>query len=215
MSDWFRKITWTESDRADFFARLARARGAYQKAQYLRIQAVHLQHTGQLESVRAALELLDILIADYPEPSEIASAHMQRGECLSTLGDPDAGLTAHREALAAERKMRTIKTDAYLGFGELVLYLERTDLYPEALSILDEFGGAEWFPVQRYRSAALRAIVFEHLGQLAEAREFAERALVAAAATESPFRYHRALGLVTDTGTELHGRLLALAGRTH
>src|SRR6185312_4454064 len=106
MSDWFRKITWTESDRADFFARLARARGATHKAQYLRIQAVHLQHTGHLESVRAALELLDILIADHPEPTQLALAHMQRGECLSTLGDHDAGLTAHREALAAERMLR-------------------------------------------------------------------------------------------------------------
>src|SRR5947208_1540607 len=186
MDDWFRKTTWNEADRAEFFARLRRARGAFHKAQYLRIQARHLQQTGQRESVSAALELLDLLLADYPEPTQLASAHLQRGESLCVLGDRNGGLAAHRDALAAERRFRGVKTEAYLGFGELVLELERVDLYQEVLSILDEFGGAAVFPVQQYRAAAVRALVFERLGRIEEAREFAERAIDAAAATESP-----------------------------
>jgi hypothetical protein len=37
-TEWFRRDTWTDIDRDDFIARLKRARGAGNKAQYLRIQ---------------------------------------------------------------------------------------------------------------------------------------------------------------------------------
>lgn len=193
---------------------MKRSRGSG-KAQYLRIQAGHLHELGEASSLRAALELLDLLIAEYPEPIQLAQAHAQRAECWSALGEGDAGLVAYREALDAERKLPNVKTNAYIGFGELAIDLAREDLYPEALSALDEFGGEEAFPILRYRSCAVRALMCERLGRVAEARRHAESALEAAAATESTFRYHRKLGLVTNQETDTHRRLLALAGRTH
>jgi hypothetical protein len=158
---------------------------------------------------------LDLLIADYPEPIQLAQAHAQRAECLSALGEADAGLVAYREALDTERKHPNVKTDAYIGFGELALELAHDDLYHEALSVLDEFGGDEALPIFRYRSFAVRALVVERLGDVTAARRYAEYALDAAAATESRFRYHRKLGLVADQETDTHARLLALAGSTH
>jgi tetratricopeptide (TPR) repeat protein len=215
MTDWYRRTTWSERDRADFFERLKRARGSSSKAQYLRIQASHLQEVGEPSCVRAALELLELMVADYPEAIQLAQAHKQRAECLIDLGDRNAALVAYRDALDAERKLPNVRTDAHIGFGELVLDLEREDLYPEALSVLDEFGTDEPFPIQRYRLFAVRALVCERLGQLPEARQCAEHALDAAAATESPFRYRRRLGLVADQDSDTHGRLLALVGRAH
>jgi hypothetical protein len=58
-TDWFRKTSWSETDQADFFARLKRSRGASNKAQYLRIQASHLEGVGSPGLLRASLTLLD------------------------------------------------------------------------------------------------------------------------------------------------------------
>jgi hypothetical protein len=45
-TEWFRRTTWTPEDEASFRARLKRSRGSFHKAQYLRIQAEHLQEVG-------------------------------------------------------------------------------------------------------------------------------------------------------------------------
>lgn len=215
MTDWFRRTTWSEVDRAEFFERLKRARGSGSKAQYLRIQALHLQQVGEPACLRAALELLQLMVADYPEAIQLAQAHKQRAECLIAVGERDSGLLAYRDSLDAERKLPNVRTDAYIGFGELVMELGREDFYREVLDVMNEFGTDEPFPIQRYRSFAVRALAYEQLGQLQEARRCAESALDAAAATESPFRYHRRLGLVANQDTDVHGRLVALAGRAH
>ena len=40
--DWYRNTSWNNHIEADFEGRLKRSRGAYNKAQYLRIQAGYL-----------------------------------------------------------------------------------------------------------------------------------------------------------------------------
>lgn len=188
---------------------------AHTKAQYLRIQAWHLQETGEHACVRAALELLDRMLADFPEIGQLAHAHGQRAECLDALGHREHALDAYRDSLEAQRKLPSVRTDAYLGFVELILALGREELYGEVTTVLNEFGTNEVFPRQRYRSFAVRALVSERLGDLEEARRYAELALEAAAATESPFRNHRRVGLVGDPDPGFEARLLSLARRAH
>ena len=65
--DWYRRTTWSQTDREAFHARLKRSRSEEGKAQYLRIQALHLQETGDPERIAAAVELLDELLAKYPD----------------------------------------------------------------------------------------------------------------------------------------------------
>src|SRR5689334_20933906 len=84
---------------AEFFERLKRARGSGSKAQYLRIQALHLQQVGEPACLRAALELLQLMVADYPEAIQLAQAHKQRAECLIAVGERDSGLLAYRDSL--------------------------------------------------------------------------------------------------------------------
>lgn len=61
-ADWFRSPAWDEAARADFEARLARAR-PHNRQQYLRIKGVSLRCAGRTD---AAVELLR-RAADYPE----------------------------------------------------------------------------------------------------------------------------------------------------
>ncbi|MDA6125951.1 hypothetical protein OSK00_26495, partial [Escherichia coli] len=48
-------------------------------------------------------------------------------------------------------------------------------------------------------------------GQHIDARDFAERALRAAAETESPFRHHRSIGVVRDTSDDFGKRIKHIA----
>ncbi len=43
--EWFRRTTWTKEDQEDFFGHLGRSRT--QAPQYVRIQALYLEKTGQ------------------------------------------------------------------------------------------------------------------------------------------------------------------------
>jgi hypothetical protein len=115
-----------------------------------------------------------------------------------------------RASFRAQRDASNWKTEAYLDFGELVLGLKREDLYAEAVAVLNEFGGGEPFPASQYRWATFRALTCDAAEDRKGARLHAEKALAAAARAESPFRYHRKLGLVRFVDPEVLDQLRAL-----
>lgn len=209
--EWFRRESWSPADEVEFFACLERSRGAARKSQYLRIQALHLFESGDRALVRPALMLLDRLLTDYPDPSQLAMAHHQRGKCLVELGETSAALEAFRESMVAQRERNSIQTDAYLSFGELVLALRREDAYGDAIAAADEFGANAVFPVQRFELSSIRALIAAHAGDMASARKHAIAALAAASETKSPFRRHASLGLVRFADPEVFARLRSLA----
>jgi tetratricopeptide (TPR) repeat protein len=196
---------------SDFFARLHRARPG-NRAQYLRVQAVHLEEAGGADRLRAAMGLLDRLLREYPDSIEIAAAHWARGRCLEDVGDVNGAVAALRAALAAERARPNVRTEAYLELGMLAVRHGRKDLHDEALAALAEFGGSELLPRQKYEAAAIRAIVLDARGLRAEARMSALRALDASRARTSGLRHHLNLGLVSATKTPLYADLERIAG---
>jgi len=125
---WFRRTTWSPADAADFGARLERSRSAFHRAQYLRIQAAHLHEAGTHPLAEAAFGLLDQLLAEWPDESQLSSAHMQRAGCLIDLGRPEEALAAYQAALAARRVSPNFGNDAHRGFAELAVALRRDDL---------------------------------------------------------------------------------------
>jgi tetratricopeptide (TPR) repeat protein len=209
--DWFRRTTWTKRDAAEFENQLARSRGANRKAQYLRIQAVHLFETGNMSLTRVALGLVDRLISEFPDPFQLAPALSLRAEALVDLGQPDEALKAYSRALEARRTFPQVGDDGYVGFAELVLALRRRDLYDAALAALEEFADSVQFPIQEFRIAACRALIAAERGDSNDARRWARDALAAAAKSESPFRYHRKLGLVRGVDPVAFQRLKSLA----
>lgn len=214
-AQWFRRTTWDGDDQREFYARLRRSRSSFHKAQYLRIQALHLERDAEPPLLDAALQLLSQLLAEYPHASVMASAFHQRASCLRRLGQHDRSLDAIQSAIEAEHLYPHTRTTAYLDYAELVLHQNRRDLYEAALQHLGQRSDTEPFPMLRYRSRVAMAMLYERLGRTSEARDAAKSALAAAAATESPFRYHRKLGLVksTDVGVqEWLWRLTGIAG---
>lgn len=205
---WYRRRTWTDEDQAAFFARLRRSRGGFHKAQYCRIQAYELQQAGNFS---AALELLDLLMKEWPADAQKAAVFHQRAECLENLGDNEGALNAYRSVCDAQRSLPSSMTTAHLGFGLLVALSPYPDLYDEALSVLDEFASSSTFPVEDFQAATIRALIADGKGEQAEASRQAQLALAAANRTHSGYARHATLGLVTGIEPSLEGRLRQLA----
>jgi tetratricopeptide (TPR) repeat protein len=208
--DWFRRKTWTPKDREEFFVRLRRSRGAFNKAQYARIQAYELLTTRTREAYTAALELLDMILAEWRDDAQLASVYHHRAECFLGLGDVAGAVDAYRQVFETQRVCKSELTRAHLDFGWLVVTAPLPDLHDEALAVLGEFGD-EIFPVDRYRASAIRALILGARGQREQARGYARIALQEAAARHSGFRYHATLGLVDSPDEGVHERLQALA----
>jgi tetratricopeptide (TPR) repeat protein len=208
--DWYRRKTWTANDREEFSARLRRSRGAYNKAQYARIQAYELLTTRTHEAYLAALELLDMILAEWREEAQLASVYHHRAECFSGLGDLPRAIDAYRQVFQTQRVHKHELTMAHLDFGWLVATTPLPELYNEALAVLCEFH-RDMFPVDRYRANAIQALILDSQGKYEQARSYASVAIQAATATHSGFRYHAKLGLVASPDQKVHERLQSLA----
>ncbi len=209
-TEWFRRTSWSNADRAEFTARLARSRSAGNRAQYLRIQAYHL---ALAHHHAAAIELLDRLFAEFPEHIELAQAHCQKAGSLAKLGQLDAAVQEYRVALQSERDFPSVRTDAWLELGWLVVERQLTQYYAEALEVLQEFRKEDGFqfPVTEYKYAAIQALLAEFRGEKARACEFARQALLQAARTTSGLQYHPRVGLVGSERNTFASRLRVLA----
>jgi hypothetical protein len=211
--DWFRRKSWSPRDANEFFARLERSRSDFHKAQYLRLQAFELQHAEGRRLKRVALQLLDKLIREYPEPSQLASAYLQRAECLVDLEGLDAGLESYRASFVAMREHPNFLPSTHLDFGWAVVVHDRADLIDEALNALEEFSseGDFMFPANAYRYFAVVAFASHWGGDLASAARFAQYAVDQAAKSRNVLARHSKLGLVRNPDRRINQRLKEMA----
>jgi tetratricopeptide (TPR) repeat protein len=209
--DWFRKTTWSEADQKDFFDRLKRSRTAENKAQYLRIQAAHLEQAGRPEFLRAALVLLEKILTEFPETFELSCAYSQKASCLAKLGEINEALSSYRLVFDTQRKFRTLRTYAHVEFGKFVVANKLTQSFDEALTVLDEFEiESIEFPRNVFDKSGIRAIIAAQRGEIEKAQELARTALEAASKIHSGLRYHATIGLVQDKNTPFYKSLQAI-----
>lgn len=209
-TNWFRKRTWTKEDEHDFFVRLKQSRSRFHKAQYLRVQACELMETATELNLLAAVCLLQLLLAEYREPCEIALAHYLLGKCHERLGQLDDAVSAYRTALSQQRSYRKVLTNAHLALASLVAMNRRRAEYNEALNALAEWGQLGKFPAMDFEMCAARAMILADAGQRQDAVQSARLALNAALKTHSGYRYHAKLGLVGEQHAAILKRMQAL-----
>lgn len=204
--DWFRHETWTDEIEAEFRAKLARART--QGPQYLKIQAGLLAN----RHPQIALRLIDEYF-DTDDKFFIADAHCIRAEAFVSIGKIDEALAAYKDALEWEEAHPNYISAARMQFPKLVAEARRRDLYALALNVL-----TERFRIDEHRFHDLRyfwnganAVIASDLGRMAEAREFAERALRASNETRPPFPRHPTIGLVKQTDDDFGQRIKRIA----
>jgi tetratricopeptide (TPR) repeat protein len=196
--DWYRKTTWSEADQEDFEARWKRARGDWNRFQYLTIQAAHLVGA-KPPRYSEALRLIDRALSDFHEPIGIANALALKARCIHALSGFDAAIPVYREALQYEKADPRVRTQMWSLFPWLIAKERKIDLYDEALEWLSFPQSKDvMFPIDRLRSFTVLAIVADHYGDHVKARSDAESALRAAVTSRSPFPRHREIGLVTQ-----------------
>jgi len=198
-NDWYRRTTWSREDQEAFHQRLRRSRTSFHKAQYARIQAAYLETTGVPQLIKAALGLLDLVLAEWPEPSQLACLFHQKATCCRRLGDVDAAVKSFRKALETEERYRGYQTRARIDFVWLIATNKLESLYSEALSLWESPPDAWYLPIDQFQRCGAMALILEAQGQRTEAAHYAQYALEAASQQESGLRYHKDLGLV---GTE-------------
>lgn len=138
---------------------------------------------------------MDMLIRDYPEPSELACAYWHRARWYERLDQLDEAMVAYREALKAQEQYPQVKTGAALDFAWFIATRRMRLLYAEALRLV-ESPEPSLFPVDVFRSEAIRAMLAADRGDRASAARFAQAALESAQLKDSGFRYHKTIGLV-------------------
>ena len=209
--DWFRRTTWSATDRAEFYARLNRSRTLESKSQYLRIQAGHLQETGDRDRITAAVQLLDDLVARFPSSSELSQAHLQRAECLDALDREGEAIESFRAAVVARRASPNFCTRVALVFGMFCIRRDLVKLFAEAAAYVNEFDDESPFPRDVFEANAVLAVARAQRGDTSGARAAAAGALDAARLTTSGLPHHSTLGLVVEIEPKLLAQLESLS----
>ncbi len=209
--EWFRQPTWSPQTEAEFFARLAKSRGAFQKAQYLRIQAHCLQTEGGAADLPVAVRLLEMLVRDYPDESQLALALKQLAECLDRMNKPDQALAAYEQSFEAMRAHPGVYGNQAQSYGMFCAKRKLVAEYDKVLRRLSDEEHTIAFPLQRYNENAIKALIFDSRKKFNEARAFAKAAIEASGADHSGFHRHAKLGLVEHVDEEIHDALKRIA----
>jgi hypothetical protein len=194
-TDWFRKTTWSEADREDFEAHLKRSRGAYNKSQYVRIQASHLENA-KPPLYQEALSLLERALTEWRDDSQVACALFQKAKCVLATKGLDAAIPVFREGLEFEKRRSQARTGAWVEFPWQIVKHRRVDLFREALGWLAFCPTGMLLPIDQFRVSVVLAIVKMSEGDLAFAKSCAVDAERAADTNDSGLAHHKKLGLV-------------------
>ena len=205
-NDWYRNEEWNSEIDATFHEKLVRSRSM--RPQYLVIQAGMIAR----KYPEAALSL----IVEYFERFEdfnVPNAYCVRAKALTANGHVAEAVAAYKSALEWEIEHPNFISTARWDYPEFVASQRIASEYAEAIEVLSRRFKANdhAFPRHRYVWNGSMALILDDSGDKLEAKEFAQRALRAAAETQSPFRYHRTLGLVSSTSDEFGIRLMRIA----
>ncbi len=204
--DWYRNKDWSAATESAFRQKLARGRSG--RPQYLLIQAGYLAD----DYPSAALALIEEYFATGDE-FHMSMAFCTQAEAYQSLQRIDEAIEAYKQALRWEDAHPRMISPARTYYPKLVAEHRLTDEYDYALDTsTNRFEPSDHaFPIERYHWNGSNALIASELGHAAEAQEFAERALRAAAELESPFRFHKHVGLVRSTDDEFGRRIKRLA----
>jgi tetratricopeptide (TPR) repeat protein len=192
--EWLRSRGWSEADRADFEARLARSR-RYNRAQYMRIKGLALSNAGEINGARALW--LRVLAAD----GEFST--MEGFAALEHLGDsyieddPTLAEYYYRRLLADNPSLKSAAATQHIKLAELLIQRGDDQDLKEAAQLLIQWPVVARipFPNARFRWNLAVIDLAEATGDRKTAIEAARRALDLA--DRGPvFPRHKSVGVV-------------------
>lgn len=206
--DWFRNTNWDSLIEADFEARLKRSRGAYSKAQYLRIQASYLLGSADKNNQLVGLRLMERLIEEFPtEESSTIFGHEQLGDYYLKNGNLERAEFYFRivtEHYVNKKSRGGTSAIADLKLAETLLATNQSDKFEEAYSLCKNFPLDDLiFNSDRFYYAELAAQLYDKMNKKEEAKNYAKTAIEISRISEPQFNRHKTVGLVKVTDKQL------------
>lgn len=161
--------------------------------------------------VKPALALLELMIKDYPEPTDLAQTYLQKARCHLRLNQVDAAVASYRLAIETEKQYPQFRTEASFQYCWLVVRQQMEAHYSEVLNILEHHVDVLLVPSHEFIYHAVLALINYDKGNNLTAKGSAEKALAAAEKTSSGLRYHKNIGLVGKQDDALMLRLTEIA----
>lgn len=211
--EWFRKKTWTDIDREDFFAHLQRCRKS-NRDQYLKIQGHYLYETNRMKEIKAALDLTNLALSDNPKRIYLAELLELKANCLNKFEKIKEAEENLLLALQTLREFPYVKPNVPFSFGVFVIERKICRLYKEVLLILDEFIDINHgivFPTTEYYFFGIKAIIINREGNFKESLPFARKAIAASQKQYSGLSRHPEVGLVNKRTDTLYNELIRIA----
>jgi hypothetical protein len=117
---------------------------------------------------------------------------------LLALGRISEAIWSYEAALAREVEFPNLQTQAYLDLPYLIATRGIREKYEDAMQLLERHKARLMFPVDYFRWHTAWALITAAGHDVGAAKAHARHALDAAAREQSGFRYHPAIGLVTE-----------------
>jgi hypothetical protein len=199
--NWYRNTSWDEEIEKYFFTKLSRVRNEGMKAQYLKLQAASLAYKNDEKLMQVAEFLLSKLFTDYPDDKGGKSnAFNIMGDMCRFRNEYQKAMAYYKQAIDFEEIFPYSISNAFMNYAELVVKLNRTDLFEDVEKIFSEerYEIAIFFPQTKYLKYAMQSIISKYKGDIEKAKYYADLAEQNAAAEESGLRNHKKLGLVRE-----------------
>lgn len=201
MAEWFRNAIWDKEIEENFEVKLKRSRGAYNKSQYLRIQASYLLESEKFGEVGE--KLMKRLFAEFPEETfSVIFGHEQLGDYYFRRGQFDKAETEYKCVIDYyHKKTRSGTTGlADIKLADLILMTGQKEKYNYAYFLITEdfekSKGDISLNDSKYYYCLTRARLASKLGFNADSKEFARIALELSDITEPQFPRHKTVGIV-------------------
>ncbi|MEM9039310.1 MAG: hypothetical protein AAGD33_05380 [Actinomycetota bacterium] len=208
MVEWFRSDDWSCDAQQDFETRLGRAQ-VRNRAQYLRIKALALIDTGQLD---AATALLRRVVDDHREDRvQVAASHEHLGDISRSTGDLAGAESAYRRVLELSPNLSGTTGEVHLKLGEVLLEAKPND-FAEVEQLIAAARPHAVLTTSAFRANVLDARVAAAIGDVERRRASAAAALSLVDARPQ-FSRHPTVGLV-DASPSLLAELEALASNS-
>jgi tetratricopeptide (TPR) repeat protein len=211
--DWYRNTTWNKETSELFETKLKRSRGAYHKAQYLRIQASYLLGSADNEQQNVGLKLMERLMTEFPtEEFSTILGKEQLGDYFFAKGDYEKAERYYRQVVDRYKINNRSGTSgvADVKLVETLLQLDQRDKFAAAYELLtvdfEKTGGRLDLNDERFFYTRVIAELCHRLGKRSEAKGYADKALEIAKIVEPQFNRHKTVGLVR-TNKETLGEL--------
>ena len=206
--NWYRNTIWNSNKESNFESHLKRSRGAYNKAEYLRIQANYLLGSSDSNTQIIGIRLIERLINDFPsEVDSVICGNEMLGDYYLKFGDYEKAeknfrLVSDHYENTKSRSGTSAMAD--LKLAKTILTANWTDKFEEAyficknypLNLLD-------FNSEKFYYAELLAQLYNRLNKKEEAKEFAMVAIEISKIAEPQFNRHKTIGLANATDIQL------------